>query len=511
MIFICIGVIIIIWLLIKILDTTDVPKIYGLSEASGWPIFGSLFELGENHPVALSNMAKKLGAVFQIRMGNKRVIVANSYDSAKALWIDNQYSLISRPVLHTFHTVLSRSDAYTIGSSPWDESCKRRRQAVAAFLNKSSIQSYMPIVDTESVSVIDEILRECRDGLIDLDFFPHIQRFALNTTLMFTYGTRLSSSFDELLKEIVEVQAAISRFRSTSDNWQDYVPLLCLFPSKSTDAKSYRLRRDRYIETLLVDLKQNIARATDKPCIIGSILKDPSTKLNDIEIKSICLSMIGGSLDTAPPTIIFGIGYLSSAHGQEIQQRAYEEIHDVYPDGDAWEKCLVEERIPYVTALCKEILRYFTVSPMSLPRRSINDIHYNGAIIPAGTSFYMNAFAANYDEKYFKDPHAFNPERYLDEMNGIPHYAYGAGSRMCMGTHLANRELFVVFTRLILAFQIVEPINKEDAAIVDAMEANKCPASTAAQPKPFKCRFKPRNREMLNFWLENSRKQIDDS
>ncbi|CAF4644178.1 unnamed protein product, partial [Rotaria sp. Silwood1] len=39
------GVLFIIWLLYKILNSTDVPKINGLPEASGWPVFGSLFQL----------------------------------------------------------------------------------------------------------------------------------------------------------------------------------------------------------------------------------------------------------------------------------------------------------------------------------------------------------------------------------------------------------------------------------------------------------------------------------
>ncbi|CAF2374113.1 unnamed protein product [Rotaria sp. Silwood2] len=505
-----IGVVIIIWLLFKIFNSTDVPKINGLPEASGWPIFGSLFELGDNHSLALLKLAKRLGLVFQIRMGNKRIVVANSYDSIRELWIRNQSLLISRPMLYTFHTVVSSSQGFTIGTSPWDESCKRRRKAAATALNKPAVQSYMPIIDAESYSAINEILKECEDGQLDIDVIPHLQRFALNTSLMLNYGTRFSSSFDKLLKEIVEVEAAISRFRSTSDNWQDYVPLLRLFSAKSNQADSYRLRRDHYLEILLDGLKKDIANGTEKPCITGNILKDPSAKLNDIEIKSICLTMVSAGLDTVPANIIFGISYLSSAHGQEIQERAYQEIQDVYPDGDAWEKCLVEERVPYVTALYKEILRYYTVIPMSLPRRSISDISYNGVIIPAGTLFYMNAFAGDYDENHFIDPYTFNPERYLGDVDGTPHFAYGAGSRMCAGSHLANRELFTFFIRLISAFRILEPNDSKYAAIVDAMEATKCHTSLVAEPKSFKCRFEPRNRKLLESWLETSRQRAEN-
>lgn len=102
-----------------------------------------------------------------------------------------------------------------------------------------------------------------------------------------------------------------------------------------------------------------------------------------------CLTMVSAGLDTVPGNIIMGIGYLSSPHGQEIQKRAYEEIMRVYPDGDAWELCLTEEKVPYLTALVKEVLRFWTVLPMCLPRVSIKDIHWEKTTIPAGTTFYM--------------------------------------------------------------------------------------------------------------------------
>lgn len=107
------------------------------------------------------------------------------------------------------------------------------------------------------------------------------------------------------------------------------------------------------------------------------------------EIKSICLTMVSAGLDTVPGNLIMGIAYLSSAQGQVVQRTAYEEIMKVYPDGNAWTQCLIEEKVPYVTAFVREVLRFFTVIPICLPRVSIKDIKYEEAVIPAGTTFYM--------------------------------------------------------------------------------------------------------------------------
>lgn len=221
---------------------------------------------------------------------------------------------------------------------------------------------------------------------------------------------------------------------------------------------------------------------------------------------SIGLTMVSAGLDTVPGNLIMGIGTLASPSGQAIQARAWSEIQKVYPNNDAWEQCLVEEKVPYITALVKEILRFWTVIPICLPRVSIKDIKYGDAVIPANTTFYMNAYAADYDPTHFKNPHEFEPERYMHVADGAgtPHYGYGAGSRMCAGSHLANRELYTAFVRLISAFEIKEAANPQDRPILDCLEANAIPTSLTLEPKKFKCQFIPRDRAKLEEWIATS-------
>ncbi|EEH39395.2 phenylacetate 2-hydroxylase [Paracoccidioides lutzii Pb01] len=499
--------------LLRYLNQTDISKIKNLTEVPGIPIFGNLIQLGDEHAKRAAEWVKTYGEVFQVRLGNKRIVFANTFDSVKYFWITHQSALISRPTLHTFHTVVSSSQGFTIGTSPWDESCKRRRKAAATALNRPAVQSYMPIIDLESNVSIKELLNDSKDGTVDIDPNAYFQRFALNTSLTLNYGIRIDGSIDnELLKEICHVERIVSNFRSTSNNWQDYVPLLRLWPSRNAQAKEFRSRRDKYLSLLLDMLRERIKNGTDKPCITGNILKDPEAKLNEAEIRSICLTMVSAGLDTVPGNLIMGIAYLASDHGQEIQTRAYNEIMRVYPDGDAWEKCLVEEKVPYITALVKEILRFYTVIPICLPRVSIKDIPYKDAIIPAGTTFFMNAYAADYDDTHFKNPHLFEPERYLNtgDGTGTPHYAYGAGSRMCAGSHLANRELYTAFIRLISAFRMVSAKNPEDHPILDALECNATKTSLTLDPKLFKVGFRVRDRESVNRWIRESDERTKD-
>ncbi len=99
--------------------------------------------------------------------------------------------------------------------------------------------------------------------------------------------------------------------------------------------------------------------------------------------------MIAGGLDTTPACILLGLAILSGVEGAVHQGKLLEDIHKMYPDGNAWERCLEDEKCEYVKAFCQEVLRFWTVIPMSLPRVSIKDIVWQGATIPAGTAFLM--------------------------------------------------------------------------------------------------------------------------
>ena len=185
--------------------------------------------------------------------------------------------------MHTFHNVLSSSQGFTIGTSPWDDSCKRRRKAAATAVNRPSVVSYMPFIDLEAYSSVKELADQLgnQDSQVDIDPYPLFQRLALNLSLTLSYGFRIDGSVEnDLLREIIDVERGISTLRSTSNNWQDWVPLLRMFSVRSNEASSLRDRRDVYLEYLLKRLKEKIAAGTDKPCITGNIMKGNESKLN---------------------------------------------------------------------------------------------------------------------------------------------------------------------------------------------------------------------------------------
>lgn len=97
-----------------------------------------------------------------------------------------------------------------------------------------------------------------------------------------------------------------------------------------------------------------------------------------------------------------------------------------------------------------------------------------------------------------------------DKEIGTPHYAYGAGSRMCAGSHLANRELFTAYIRLITAFEILPAKNDTDHPLMDCIGCTANPTSLTTDPKPFKVGLQVRSEDKLRQWIADAEERVKD-
>lgn len=75
---------------------------------------------------------------------------------------------------------------------------------------------------------------------------------------------------------------------------------------------------------------------------------------------------------------------------------------------------------------------------------------------------------------------------------------------MCAGSHLANRELYIIFIRLFCAFQINPGNDPSEALVLDALECNSHKTSLTTEPRDFKLRFSVRGKISLEKWFRGS-------
>jgi 3-hydroxyphenylacetate 6-hydroxylase len=77
-------------------------------------------------------------------------------------------------------------------------------------------------------------------------------------------------------------------------------------------------------------------------------------------------------------------------------------------------------------------------------------------------------------------------------------FTYGMGYRMCAGSLLANRELYLVFMRMLNTFEIQKFDDVDCHPVTGASD----PTSLVSMPKRYRAKFVPRNLKALEKSLE---------
>lgn len=484
------------------------PKIEGLPEIkSGSPLFGIITTLGKDHPTTLQRLAlENKTPIFQCLMGTQRIVFVNSYDAANDWFIKNQTALIDRPLFYTFHKLVSTSQGLTIGTSPWNETCKKRRLNVQRYMTTPAIRERAGLIDLEGYSLLRDLYRDSKDNYVYP--YKYTQRLALNFTAMLSYATRFDKIETPLLNEILEMVKLISSFRSTNNNLQDFVPFVRLLPENERKRQAVEASEKRNVWLgKLTD--EAISHKDTRKSIVGDFANsDGKTRLNLDDIKSICVGLVSGGFETIGSTASLILLQLVSSKGAEWQQRIYRELLDIYGSVEAaYEDVLIEEKCEFGVSFVRELLRMYAVIPLVPARKTIKPFQWNGTVIPEGVTVILNAQAANHDESHFGPTvHDFVPERFLaiDESVNVPpyHFTFGAGSRACTAINLSNRILYVLLTRTCLLFNVLG--DPDQTPELDYLNYAADRTAQTYWPKEFGIRLEPRDAAILAACLASS-------
>lgn len=122
----------------------------------------------------------------------------------------------------------------------------------------------------------------------------------------------------------------------------------------------------------------------------------------------------------------------------------------------------------------RETLRLYPVAPF-LTRVLPHTATVGGYSIPAGTLIVMSIYTSGRDERYYKNPALFLPDRWVrnsthSAVNQQASLPFGIGARSCIGKKIAEAQLQVTLSKVVRSFD-VELCNQGDVDIILKMVA----------------------------------------
>lgn len=176
-------------------------------------------------------------------------------------------------------------------------------------------------------------------------------------------------------------------------------------------------------------------------------------------------------------------------------------------------------QLPTVRAVVKEVLRWRPVTAGGLPHMCTKDDVYNGLFIPARTVMHPNQWAIHREAELYPDPETYNPQRWLDP--SFPTYKeplsvypnlhnysnFGFGRRICPGQNIAERNLYILTSRIGWAVNISKAKDGDGKDIEPP--SYDYTSGFNAQPKWFPFELKIRNPDKLAIIDEELRRNAN--
>jgi cytochrome P450 len=216
-----------------------------------------------------------------------------------------------------------------------------------------------------------------------------------------------------------------------------YAQLLDQLPSRRNREFARVLHAfDETVDRLIAERMQRVTDGTDA---LSQLLqaRDPETgePMPRQQVRDEIVTFLVAGHETWTNSLIW-TWYLLSEH-PAARERLEEEILDVL--GDRPPTAADVRSLPYTNAVYSEALRLYP-PVWTVGRTALVDHEIDRMTIPTGSVVLLSAYVVQHDPRWFPEPFAFRPERWLSDDGRAPTFAYfpfGAGPRVCIGQPLA--------------------------------------------------------------------------
>lgn len=174
----------------------------------------------------------------------------------------------------------------------------------------------------------------------------------------------------------------------------------------------------------------------------------PQKALSETEILDNCVGLFGAGHDTSATALTWWIGLM--AMHPDIATRVRDEVRSLPEDHVLAVKEIAEAKL--LNATIKEAMRLYPPSVATFSRRALRDVELDGQTIGKGALVIIPIWNLHHDERWFPEPGAFRPERFLPGAPTLPRSAFmpfGIGPHFCLGQQFATVEMALIAARLI--------------------------------------------------------------
>ncbi|KAG0708158.1 cytochrome P450 [Suillus ampliporus] len=450
------------------------------------PFFGNAFDIDVSRPwLTYADWKEKYGDIVYSRVLGQHMIIISSIQVAREL-LDKRSAIYSdRPFLRANEEF---GASFNTAFLPYGETLRIHRKLFHQAYGAEASAEYHDLYLLKASQLVVDLLSAPHK------MEKHLEMYSASLVVAATYGydtlpedgpliSRIRESI-EIGKRVMTPERALLLMAFP---FLEYLP--SWFPGAADRclASFCRIRSRQILDEPFEIGKERFMDTGRPSSIVAKFLSEGDmSPAREEFMKGVALSgYAGGTETTASGLHSFLLAMLLHP---DVQSCALAEINAVC--GDNVPSFEHRPSLPYIEAICREVLRWHPVAPLGLPHVTSQDNVYEGYLIPKGSLVMVNGWALSRDERVYPDASRFDPQRHLtsegklkdDSLAG--HFGFGFGRRICPGRYFAELSLWAAMVSMLSTIRITKA---KDSEGIDIPVIPEYTTGLIVQPKPFAC------------------------
>ncbi|XP_038892966.1 cytochrome P450 71B37-like [Benincasa hispida] len=428
------------------------------------PLLGHLHLITSLPHRSFCNLSKKYGPVMFLKLGSVPTVVISSADAAKEVLKVHDLACCSRP-----QSAAGARFSYNyldIGLAPYGEYWREvRKICVLKLFNVRRVQSFQMIRE-EEIGVLLNSISQSSSSATPIDLSEKFYSLTANMITRIAFGKSFrggeldNENFQKVIRRAV---AALGSFSAT-----DFFPRVGWIIDRISGVHK-RLEMsfaelDAFLQHVVDDrtkFRESSSHNDDYQENIVDVLlkmeKDGSefdvVKLTRDCIKALVMDIFLGGVETGANTLVWAMTELIK--NPKVMKKLQDEIRSCIRENVVKESDL--DKLEYLKAVVKEVLRLHTPVPLLLPRETMSHFKLNGYDIHPKTHIHVNVWAIGRDPESWTNPEAFLPERFIGSNidykgQNFELLPFGTGRRICPGMSMATITVELALANILLCF-----------------------------------------------------------
>ncbi|XP_065206351.1 cytochrome P450 4C1-like [Planococcus citri] len=350
-----------------------------------------------------------------------------------------------------------------ISAKPEDEWKKSRKVLNPAFTSEMTAR-YVEVFKKRSLAIVDWIKPAADSGKI-IDIFQLAMKNNIYIIVENTTGVAMQNMGDKG-KEYGDVmeEATFAILERIITPWLHprfmYNAYLKLTGKIKTVNKFHDLPA-KILKSRLNEYRNKSGSSfedADSKTIIDLVIKGGvhESGFTETRMKDELLHIIIAAIETTSLTIS-SILLMLAIH-QDVQQKVYEEVAEVFRGGNTLTPDHLMEGLKYLEQVVHETIRRY--SPVSFTTRRLrkDTTLKDNTVIPSGTQVVYCLHFANNDPELYENPQIWDPERFSEEaVQKRPKgsfMAFGSGPRSCIGIKYSLQSIKTQLTYILYNYHV---------------------------------------------------------